>query len=175
MDQRTRPPFGRSQGSLIPAGIVGTASVGSATAHMLTAASGPAGAMSWWMAAMGAACLACAAPMVGGRFCAGSVPRAAGVSGIAAGRVAGRAAGHLLAMSAAMILVHLVLLVAPGGAGHHNNGGAAAALIPTHHGAMLTLIGVELLCLMGASAALRLTRRQTPGTGGTAVRAAVEH
>ena len=89
---------------------------------------------------------------------------------------AGRAAGHLLAMSAAMILIHSVLLWRP----------AVPATTtpmvpprrrssPTHHGAMLTLIGVELLCLMAASAALRLTRRQTPGTGGTAARAAVEH
>jgi hypothetical protein len=111
--------------------------------------------MAWWMAAMGAACLACAAPMVGGRLCAG------------------RAAGHLLAMSAAMILIHLVLLVAPGAAGHHGNDGPAS--LPGHEQAMLTLIAVELLCLMGASAALRLTRGKPPGTGGAAVPAAVEH
>jgi hypothetical protein len=47
--------------------------------------------------------------------------------------------------------------------------------LPGHEQAMLTLIAVELLCLMGASAALRLSRCKAPGTGGTAVRAAVEH
>ncbi|MFE5837989.1 hypothetical protein [Arthrobacter sp. NPDC056493] len=155
MDQRTRSPLAPFPGALIPAGIVGTAAAGSAAAHVLAAASGAAGAMAWWMAAMGAACLACAAPLVGGRLCAG------------------RAAGHLLAMSAAMILIHLVLMVAPGAAGHHGNGGPASS--PGHERAMLTLIAVELLCLMSASAALRLTRGKPPGTVGTAVRAAVEH
>jgi len=160
MDQRTGPRLGRFPSApvpagIVPAGLVGTAAAASAGAHVVAAASGPAGAMAWWMAAMGAACLACAAPMVGGRLCAG------------------RAAGHLLAMSAAMILIHLVLLVAPGAAGHHGNDGPAS--LPGHEQAMLTLIAVELLCLMGASAALRLTRGKPPGTGGAAVPAAVEH
>lgn len=108
MDQRTRPRLGRLPSALIPAAVVGAAAAGSATAHVVAAASGPAGLMAWWMAAMGAACLACAAPMVGGRLCAG------------------RAAGHLLAMTAAMILIHLVLLMAPGAAGHHGDGGPAS-------------------------------------------------
>ena len=160
MDQRTGPRLGRFPSALVPAGlvparIVGTAAAGSAAAHVAAAASGPAGVMAWWMAAMGAACLACAAPMVGGRHCAG------------------RAAGHLLAMSAAMILIHLVLLLAPDPVGHHGNGGPASW--PSHEQAILTLIAVELLCLMSASAALRLTRGKPPGTGGTAVRAAIEH
>ena len=155
MDQRTRPRLGRFPRALVPAGIVSTAAAGSATAHLVAAASGPAGAMAWWMAAMGAACLTCAAPMVGGR------------------RRAGRTAGHLWAMSAAMILIHLVLLMAPGTAGHHGTAGPTSS--PDHAHAMLTLIAVELLCLMSASAALRLTRRQTSGTSGTAARAAVEH
>lgn len=173
MDQRTRPRRGRFPSALVPAGIVpagivGTASVGSATAHVVAAASGPAGVMAWWMAAMGAACLACAAPMVGGRFCARPT------AGRVAGRAAGRSAGHLLAMSAAMILIHLVLLVAPGTVGHHGKFQATAGHLSSHDGAMLTLIAVELLCLMAASAALRLTRGKPPGTIGTAVRAAVE-
>jgi hypothetical protein len=155
MHQRTRPRLGRLPSALIPAAVVGAAAAGSATAHVVAAASGPAGLMAWWMAAMGAACLACAAPMVGGRLCAG------------------RAAGHLLAMTAAMILIHLVLLMAPGAAGHHGDGGPAS--LPGHEPAMLTLIAVELLCLMSASAALRLTRGKPPGTIGSAVRAAVDH
>ncbi|MFF2243374.1 hypothetical protein ACFVTM_04235 [Arthrobacter sp. NPDC058130] len=155
MDQRTRPRLGRFPRALVPAGIVSTAAAGSATAHLVAAVSGPAGAMAWWMAAMGVACLACAAPMVSGRRCAG------------------RTAGHLLAMSAAMVLIHLVLLMAPGTAGHHRTEGTAS--LPGHAHAMLTLIAVELLCLMSASAALRLTRRQTSGTSGAAARAAVEH
>lgn len=165
MDQRTHPLLGRFPSAfvpagLVPAGIVGTAAAGSAAAHMVAAATGPAGVMAWWMAAMGAACLACAAPMVGGRRCAG------------------RAAGHLLAMSAAMVLIHLVVLMAPGAAGHLGHGGPAS--LPGHeeagHGqAMLILIAVELLCLMGASAVLRLTRGKPPGTIGTAARAAAEH
>lgn len=154
MDQRNRPRLVRFPSALVPTGIVSTAAAGSATAHVVAAASGPAGMMAWWMAAMGAACLACAAPVMGGRICAG------------------RAAGHLLAMSAGMILIHLVLLVAPGAASHHGNGGPASS--PGHERAMLTLIAVELLCLMSASAALRLARRKPPGTIGTAVRAAVE-
>ncbi|MET3923788.1 hypothetical protein ABIB26_004755 [Arthrobacter sp. UYEF20] len=77
-------------------------------------------------------------------------------------RCAGRAAGHLLTMSAAMILIHLVLLTAPGAGTHHRPAkGAAAAAFATHDGAMLALIGVELLCLMAASAALRLSRGKT--------------
>jgi hypothetical protein len=166
MDQRTGPRLGRFPSALVPAGIVSTAAAGSATAHVVAAASGPAGVMAWWMAAMGAACLACAAPMMGGRLCAGRAARVAG-SG------AGRAAGHLLAMCAGMILIHLVLLVAPGAAGHHGDG--APASLPGHEQAMLTLIAIELLCLMSASAALRLTRGKPPGTPGTAVRAAGEH
>jgi hypothetical protein len=155
MDQRTRPRLGRFPSALVPAGLVGTAAAGSATAHVVAAASGPAGVMAWWMAAMGAACLACAAPMVGGRL------------------GAGRAAGHLLAMSAAMILIHLVVLLAPGAAGHHGHGGPA--LWPDHEQAMLTLVAVELLCLMSASAALRMSRGKPPGTIGAAARAAAEH
>ncbi|WP_104043443.1 hypothetical protein [Arthrobacter sp. ZGTC412] len=175
MDQQVALRPERLQRALIPAGLVGAAAAVSATAHLVAAASGPSGAMAWWMAAMGIACLACTTPMRAGRICSG------------------RAAGHLLAMSAAMVLIHLVLLVAPGAGSHH---GAAAEVahngrIPYesagHDGAMPALIGVELLCLLAASTALRLTRRgegrslrppgpvQPPSTVGAADPAAVVH
>ncbi|MFJ4171797.1 hypothetical protein ACIPY3_20010 [Paenarthrobacter sp. NPDC089714] len=149
MDQRTRFLPGCA-----PAGIVGTAAAGSAAAHVVAAALGPAGAMAWWMAGMGIACLACLGPMLPGRLWAG---RAGRTVPLPADQAAGRAAGHLLVMGAAMVLVHLVLLVAPGAGGHH---GRADTALPSAHGVtMLALIAVELLCLIGASAALRLARR----------------
>lgn len=173
MDQRTNLQTGRFRRSRFPAGIVGIAAAGSAVAHVVAAASGPAGVMAWGMAAMGAACLACAAPMVAGRFCAARL-------GQAAGWAAGRAAGHLLVMSAAMILVHLALLVAPGTGGHRIHVDASGTAGPhgqfgSHEGAMLALIAVELLCLMAASAALRLSRATAPDAVRTPVSAAVEH
>ncbi|WP_248760966.1 hypothetical protein [Pseudarthrobacter sp. SSS035] len=155
MYQRTRPRSGRLPSA--PAGIVTIASTTSAAAHIIAAATGPAGAMAWWMAAMGTACLASAAPMMAGRLCAG------------------RAAGHLFTMNAAMILIHLVLLTAPGAGGHHGTAAAAGVTaFPGHEGAMLTLIAVEVLCLMGASAALRLNRGRAFGRARAALRAAVE-
>lgn len=159
MNQQFRLPWRRGISTPVSTGLVGVclvsvAAVGSAAAHVAAAASGPAGAMAWWMAAMGAACLTCAAPMLG-------FPTRRPV--FCAMRGAPRAAGHLLVMSAAMILIHLVLLVGPGSllgtaGGHH--GYAHVASTPDHQTAMLALIGVELLCLMAASAALRMTRIQ---------------
>ncbi|MGF4044815.1 hypothetical protein [Paenarthrobacter nitroguajacolicus] len=58
-----------------------------------------------------------------------------------------------------MILIHLVLLLGPGGGHHDGNRGASVA---GHQTAMLDLIGVELLCLVAASAALRIARTSTP-------------
>jgi len=141
---------------LVSAGLVSLAAAGSAAAHVVAAVSGPAGVMAWWMAAMGAACLSCAAPLVG--FPARRLR-------LRARQAAPRAAGHLLAMSAAMILIHLVLLLGPGSlsgtaGGHH--GFVHGSTMPDHQTSMLTLIGVELLCLIAASAALRMARAQTP-------------
>ncbi len=59
-----------------------------------------------------------------------------------------------------MILIHLVLLLGTGAGSHHVK--VQDASVPDHQPAMLTLIGVELLCLMAASAALRMTRPATP-------------
>jgi hypothetical protein len=153
MDQRTSLRTGRPKP--VPAGLIGTAAAGSATAHMVAAATGPAGTMAWWMAAMGIACLACAMPLVRGRLGGRNVGHDGNAG--SARNDAHRAAGHLVAMSAVMILIHLVLLVAPGVGNHH---GRVEAASPSVHGAtMLALIAIELLCLMGASAALRLARR----------------
>lgn len=138
----------RPEGTLrarIPAGLVGFSVASGAVAHVAAALTGPAGVMGWLMAAMGAACLGCAAPMAG------------------RGRCAARAAGHLLAMSAAMILIHLVLLATSGAASHHG-GAHSSAGTPGHAGAMLVLIAVELACLMGAAVALRLSRAATSTT-----------
>ncbi|MDQ0822446.1 hypothetical protein QFZ79_000183 [Arthrobacter sp. V4I6] len=156
MYQRSRPRSGHSPGA--PAGIVTAVSAVSTAAHVIAAATSPAGVMAWWMAAMAAVCLASAAPMMAGRLCAG------------------HGAGRLLAMNAAMILLHLVLLTAPGTGGRHSHATTTGmAALPGHEGAMLTLIAVELLCLMGASAALRLARAKALGSVGSAIRAAVEH
>ncbi|MFK0040242.1 hypothetical protein ACIQTW_10410 [Paenarthrobacter sp. NPDC090517] len=151
MNQQSRLPGRLGKTMPIPAGLVGVAAAGSAIAHVTAAAGTPAGVMAWWMAAMGAACLTCTAPMacslIGRRF------------RLCARQAAPRAASHLLAMSAAMILIHLVLLLGPGG-GHH--GYTRRASVAGHQAAMLTLIGVELLCLLAASAALRIARTSTP-------------
>jgi hypothetical protein len=150
MDQQTSLRPGRF--APVPAGIVGTAAAGSATAHLVAAATGPAGMMAWWMAAMGIACLACAMPLVRGRFCDRNVG-----NGGSARNDALRAAGHLVAMSAVMVLTHLVLLVVPDARGHHSGADGGH---PSAHGiTMLALIAVELICLLGASAALRLAHR----------------
>lgn len=168
MDPQTRQRLVRPATALIPAGLVNTAAAAGATAHAVAAAIAPAGAMAWWMTAMSAVCLACAPPMVAGRCSA--APTAVGR------RCAGRAAGHLLTMSAAMILIHLVLLTTPGGGAHHGPaGGTGDAAVATHDAAMLALIGVELLCLMAASAALRLTRSNRSANPRMAAPAAVGH
>jgi len=149
MTQQSRLPWRLGKTMPIPAGLVGVGAAGSAVAHVVAAASSPAGFMTWWMAAMGAACLTCAAPMA----YSPNRPR------IYARQAVPRAAGHLLAMSAVMVLIHLVLLLGPGG-GHH--GYTQGASVADHQAAMLTLIGVELLCLVAASAALRIARTSTP-------------
>ncbi|UKA50509.1 hypothetical protein LFT48_02900 [Arthrobacter sp. FW305-123] len=156
MNQQFRLLRRSSTSTPVTAGVVSVAAAGSAAAHVVAAVSGPAGVMAWWMAAMGAACLSCVAPMMG--FPARRLRPCAR-------QAAPRAAGHLLAMSAAMILIHLVLLLGPGGlsgtaGGHH--GIVHSTTTWDHQVAMLTLIGVELLCLMAASAALRVTRIAKP-------------
>lgn len=120
-------------------GLVITAIAVSTAAHSASAAAGPAGPMAWWMAAMAVLCLVCAAPMVAGQRCTS------------------RAAEHLLFMGAAMILIHLAVFTWPGGGSHHGAMHGAGTSSGAGHGtAMLTLLGVELLCLMLASAALRM-------------------
>ncbi|PRB35083.1 hypothetical protein CQ020_22610 [Arthrobacter sp. MYb23] len=162
MNQQHRLPWRRGTSTPVSAGVVGLVATGSAAAHVVAAVSGPAGVMAWWMAAMGAACLSCIAPMAGFpvrrlRPCAR--------------QAAPRAASHLLAMSAVMILIHMVLLLGPAGmgsgsglgsgGGHHGSVHSSAGRGTTssdHQTSMLTLIGVEFLCLIAASAALRMAR-----------------
>ncbi|WP_458115685.1 hypothetical protein [Arthrobacter sp. D2-10] len=124
--------------SHLQAALVITAVAVSVITHAAAAALGPAGAMAWWMAAMAVACLACAAPMVGRPRCTS------------------RAAEHLLGMGIAMILIHLALFAMPGAGTHHGTEHGAGT---SHGAAMLALLGVELVCLMLASAALRLGQR----------------
>lgn len=124
-----------------PAGIVAAVSAAGVAAHSAAAVAGPAGTMSWLMTGMAAVCLVAAIPVGGGRFCAG------------------RSAGHLLAMNAGMVLVHLVLLTAPPTHAHQVNAGASEGSgLSGHEYGMLTLMAFELLCLAAASAALRLSR-----------------
>ncbi|NJC23663.1 hypothetical protein BJ994_002739 [Arthrobacter pigmenti] len=136
-----RPPTLRPPAGRIQVGLVSTAVVVSTTAHAGAAASEPAGGMAWWMAAMAVACLACAAPLVGRRRCTS------------------RAAEHLLGMGVVMILIHLAVLAMPSAGSHH---GTAQGAESAHDGAMLALLGVELLCLILASTALRVGRHSLP-------------
>ena len=138
----------------LPATVVWVAAIASSVAHGVAAALGPGGAMDWWMAAMGAACLTCAGPLILDRRSISSR------HSISIKHSAGRAAGHLWAMTAAMILIHLALLLFAG-TGSHHGGGSNGAPAVGHGAAMLGLIAVELLCLLGASVALRLARVAT--------------
>lgn len=149
MHPLTQWRFPRPPTRQIQVGLVSTAVVVSATAHAVAAATGPTGIMAWWMAAMASACLACAAPMVGRRRCTS------------------RAAEHLLGMGIVMILIHLAVLLLPEAGGHH---GTAHGSGTSHGAAMLALLGVELFCLMLASAALRLGQRHVPVQIRTAAR-----
>lgn len=138
MKQIAVPRPERSGRARIAAWLVGVAVVGGAAAHVVAALAGPPGAMAWWMAAMGLVCLSCLLPL--------SRPS----------RDAGHAAGHLMAMSAGMILIHATLLLMPGLGAHH--GAAAGPDHASHAVPMLLLIGAELLCVMSASVALRMNR-----------------
>lgn len=113
----------------------------------LFAASTATGAMAWVMAGMGLACLTCL----------GHIPRRR--HGVRS------AAGHLLAMCAVMAVVHMAWLTFPGHAGGHHHGAAAAVAstqrVAAHGGTMLAVIGVELLCLAGATALVRAERHST--------------
>ncbi|MFJ3958140.1 hypothetical protein [Arthrobacter sp. NPDC090010] len=118
--------------------LVSGAVVVGVAAHLVAAAREPVGLMAWWMAGMGVLCLLCLLPMVTKRHCPG------------------RAAGHLMAMSAAMVLFHAVVVLMPGLGSHH--GMAMGVSQGNHMAPMLLLIVVELFCMMGAAAALRLNR-----------------
>jgi len=121
-----------------PAFLSWAAVVISTTAHAGAAALEPGGAMAWWMAAMAAVCLLCALPMVHPVPCVT------------------RSARHLFAMGVVMIVVHLAVLTLPHAGGHHRPEHAATS---PHGAAMLAVVGVELVCLVLASTALRLGRR----------------
>lgn len=129
----------RLPASRLQAAFVITAIAVSTMTHAAAAASQPGGGMAWWMAAMAVACLACAAPMLGRRRCTS------------------RAAEHLLGMGVVMIPMHLAVLAISGSGAHH---GTASGTTTSHGTAMLALLGAELVCLMLASAALRLGRRR---------------
>ena len=70
MDQIPRQPGSLNRAG-IPVGIVGVSIGAGSAAHVAAALTGPAGAMAWWMAAMGAACLACASPLAVRARCTG--------------------------------------------------------------------------------------------------------
>ena len=139
----------------LPACLVGGAAMGSALGHAFAALFGPAGAMAWLMAAMGLACLACFRSLAPGRFCVR------------------KAAGHLMAMSAAMVLAHVVLLNGFPAGPSHLHGVPVSGSAAGHAEAMLSVMGIEILCLAAASAALRLTRTAPPRSQQTADRPAV--
>lgn len=151
MDLQTRPRRVRPPAAGLPCWIVLAAVVTSAAAHSMAAVTGPAGAMRWLMGAMALACLACVAPLI--------ASRRSGAPWLVGRRCVGRSAGHLLATSTVMILIHLALIAAPANGTHHSATTPAGAAARSHDTAMLALIGVELLCLIAASAALRLSGR----------------
>lgn len=130
----------------------------SAGAHGIAAASAT-GAMAWMMAGMGLACATCLVHLWRG------------------GCAVRTAARHLLAMCAVMALFHMAWLASPLLGGHHQHGpggtaSASASGGAAGHGeAMLGVIGVELICLAGATAMLRtgggerLRSDRIPSTG----------
>ncbi len=125
--------------------IVAITALASVAAHAAAAVAGPAGAMGWWMIAMAVVCLVGDLPAVVGRFC----PH--------------RCAGHLMAMNAGMILIHLVLLTTPAAARHQGHEVAAEAGLPGEHAySMLALMVFEFMCMAAASAALHLSRQSLP-------------
>jgi hypothetical protein len=85
-------------------------------------------------------------------------------------------------MSALMILIHLVLVLGSGAGAHHGTAEASGPVAQhgrfpgqyvSHGGVMLALVAVEMLCLMGASAVLRLARHKPPASYCAAAPAAV--
>lgn len=112
-----------------------------AGAHLVAAATAS-GVMAWMMAGMALACTTCLVHLW---------------RGTCAVRTSAR---HLLAMCAVMALFHMAWLTFPssGGAHHHGAGGPASAVAAghaDHGGSMLGVIGLELLCLAGATVLLR--------------------
>lgn len=118
----------------------------SAGAHMVSAASST-GTMAWMMAGMGLACASCLVHLWR-RTCAV--------------RCASR---HLLAMCAVMALFHMAWLTFPDADGHHQHGSGSmpVSTVPVEHAghwaSMLGVIGVELLCMVGATIMLRTGAR----------------
>lgn len=118
-----------------------------AAAHLAGAAgavsSGAEQWMAWMMAAMGVACLGCL------------VHLCRPAHGVAV------AAVHLMVMSATMAVIHAVVVLAAGASAHHHDRRVSVGdeLGLDHAGAMLVLIGVELICLMVASGVNRHARR----------------
>ena len=185
LPRAVRVPVAGTAAARTPARIVIAAAAVSGIAHALAAlaaassgasaaSDGAAGAMAWGMAAMGVVCVACAVPAA------------------ARPRCAAKAAGHLMAMSAVMILVHLatltILAQPSAGAGAHHGVGVASHAGADHSGyagaaghvghasTMLGLMGVEFACLMASSLALRMTHRERSAAANprTATFAAVE-
>lgn len=166
MDANVLQPPPRAPAAGAPACIVGAAAVASSAIHTLAAVSGMAGATAWLMTAMGVACLTCYGPILAARRCAEPVQAARRCAGRVSGEAAGRAAGHLLAMSVVMIFIHLVMIASPVAGSHHHSATPVPQAFASHDVAMLGVIGVEILCLMAASAALRLSRLGTPAHAG---------
>ena len=141
------PPGGLSS---IPAVVLIAAVVLGAGSH-LVAAFGASGPMSWAMVAMGVACLSCLLHL----------------RGPLVSHTMLRAAGHLMAMTVAMIAIHLLWLVSMGaGSGGHSHGAmphsSTATAFNSHTIVMMGLIGVELICLALGAAVLRHARNPQP-------------
>ncbi|MDO5744348.1 MAG: hypothetical protein Q4P23_07750 [Micrococcaceae bacterium] len=119
--------------------LLGATALAAATAHVLTALGGQ-GVMAFLMGAMGLACLTCLPHL------------RATTHGIE------KSALHLMLMSGAMALVHMLWIGLPGMEGHDHSATATAGEPDAHGAAMLGLIGLELLALMVAATVMRINR-----------------
>lgn len=152
----------RQESSCSATAVVLVAAVALGAGSHLVAAFGAFGPMSWAMVAMGVACLSCLLHL----------------RSPLAPHTVHRAAGHLMAMTVAMVALHLMWLVSMGAhpPGHSHGAvphSSTATAVNSHTTVMLGLICVELVCLALGAAVMRRGRNSRPrALPATAVRSA---
>ena len=136
-----------------PALILGAAGLGVLT-HLAASLSAH-GTMAAVMALMALACLSCLVPSRG----APGVPRGQ------------RACVHFMVMTVVMITVHVTWILLMGGAAHGHAHGAMTVTpgrTDPHTVTMLAVVGIEFVCLVLGTLALRRTRLPGPAPVRTA-------